>query len=164
MKCLNKGCSGSFEIATSRVEEEAEDLVRYYQSALKRRRRGSVISIWFASDTPAALRGYVARELHVHDRDVILAEGLLGLSDIDVIYGKGSATLKFPAYLPRFPERIRDTGGDCFAAIRQKDIIVHHPYESFERGRSVRGAGRPRRRRRCRSSRHSTGRRTTARS
>jgi len=114
------------------VEEEAEDLVRYFQSALKRRRRGSVISIWFDAETPDLLRRYVCRELKVSSRDVILAEGLLGLSDIDIIYRKGSSALKFQSYLPRFPERIRDAGGDCFAAISQKDIIVHHPYESFD--------------------------------
>ncbi len=114
------------------IEEEAEDLVRYFQSALKRRRRGSVISIWFDSSSSPALQRYVARELQVHQRDVVLAEGLLGLSDIGIIFSMGRPELKFPAYLPRFPERIRDTGGDCFAAIRLKDIVVHHPYESFD--------------------------------
>ncbi len=114
------------------VEEEAEDLVRYFQSALKRRRRGSVISIWFDADTPDMLRRYVARELRVHAGNIVSADGLLGLSDIEIIYTKGPASLKFPAYLPRFPERIRDAGGDCFAAISQKDIVVHHPYESFD--------------------------------
>ena len=114
------------------VEEEAEDLVRFFQRALKRRRRGSVISIWFDAGTPHTLRQYVANELKVQERDIILAEGLLGLADIDMIYEMASPRFKFPSYPPRFPERIRDAGGNCFAAINQKDIVVHHPFESFD--------------------------------
>ena len=114
------------------VEEEAEDLVRFFQTALKRRRRGSVISIWFSRGLPERLRQFVAEELHVDEDDMILVDGMLGVADVGELIVGQHPDLKFPPHLPRFPERIRDFGGDHFAAIRRKDIIVHHPYESFD--------------------------------
>ncbi len=114
------------------IEEEADDLVRLFETALKRRRRGSVIRLKFDAATPPHLQRFVIDNLEADDANITVVEGLLGLSDTNQLIDNRSAELVFPAYIPRFPERIRDFGGDCFAAIGIKDIIVHHPYESFD--------------------------------
>ncbi len=114
------------------IEEEAEDLVRYYKSAIKRRRRGEVIRLKIEEDTPRDLRILVRDALGVDDRDVTVVEGVLGIADLGVLVEEDRPDLKFEPYTPRFPERIREHGGDCFAAIRAKDLVVHHPYESFD--------------------------------
>jgi polyphosphate kinase len=114
------------------LEEEAEDLVREISSALKRRRRGVVIRLTFNKGIPAGLRSFVINELHVADSDVFDVGGLLGLADINQVITDERPDLLFTPFNPRFPERIRDAGGDCFAAIASKDIVVHHPYESFD--------------------------------
>ncbi len=114
------------------IEEEADDLVQLYETALKRRRRGSVIRLKFDAATPKQLQQFVIENLEAEDANVIVVDGLLGLSETNQLIDNNSADLIFPSYIPRFPERIRDFGGDCFAAIGVKDIIVHHPYESFD--------------------------------
>ena len=111
-------------------EEEAEDLVRMYESALKRRRRGVAIHLAIEAAMPEDLRQMVADALDEHD--IVFIDGVLGAADLKGLIVDDRPDLLFPPYTPRFPERIRDFAGDCFAAIRAKDIIVHHPFESFD--------------------------------
>jgi len=114
------------------VEEEAEDLVRYFRSAIKRRRRGRVIRLKLEAGMPDELVDLVKEGVGAAEAIVTESTGFLGVADLGALYEEDRPDLKFAPFTPRFPERIREHGGDCFAAIQSKDIVVHHPYESFE--------------------------------
>lgn len=114
------------------IEEEAEDLVMEFEEALKQRRLGSVVRIKIEAGMPDDLRTFITEELHAAPQDTVLVDGMLGLAQLAELIPGGHPDLKFPGYEPRYPERVRDNGGDIFAAVREKDMLIHHPFESFD--------------------------------
>ena len=114
------------------IDEEAEDLVRYFANAIKRRRRGRVIRLELESGIADSLAAILKDELGGAEAIITESVNLVGLGDLDAVIDENRPDLKFPPYVPRFPERIREFGGDCLAAIKAKDIVVHHPYETFD--------------------------------
>ncbi len=114
------------------IEEDAEDLVRYFRTAIQRRRRGSVILLQLQADIEPAVEQLLREQLHLDRAMVLKTTGIVGISGLSALVDEDRPDLKFEPYSPRYPERIREHDGDCFAAIREKDIIIYHPYESFE--------------------------------
>jgi len=114
------------------VEDEAEDLVREFETALKRRRRGEVVRMKMSAGAPEALKAMIMQELDVLPEEVVEVTGLVGMADLKELVLDARPDLLWPVFLPRVPERVTDHGGDIFAAIRQKDMLLHHPYETFE--------------------------------
>ncbi len=131
-RVLESGCFRVIRDSDLELEEEAEDLVREFESLLRRRRRGDVIHLRISSGMSEEMRDFLRDQLGVDAGDIFQTGELLGMGDTAQLIGDDRPDLLFPPYTIRFPERIRDYGGDCFAAIRQKDIVVHHPYESFD--------------------------------
>ncbi|MAN46051.1 MAG: RNA degradosome polyphosphate kinase [Alphaproteobacteria bacterium] len=114
------------------IEEEAEDLIREFEVLLKQRRRGRIVRIRMQSSAPKDLRELITREIGAEQDDIVLYDGILGMAQLSELIVDDRPDLQFPSYEPRYPERIREMGGDCFAAIRAKDILVHHPFETFD--------------------------------
>ncbi|GGL67780.1 RNA degradosome polyphosphate kinase [Wenxinia marina] len=114
------------------VEEEAEDLVREFEVALKRRRRGEVVRMKLSAGAPEKLKTLITEELHITEREVVEVDGLIGIGDLKTLVTDDRPDLLWPAFAPRIPERVQDHDGDMFAAIRQKDMLLHHPYETFD--------------------------------
>ncbi|SFB00169.1 polyphosphate kinase [Poseidonocella pacifica] len=114
------------------VEEEAEDLVREFETALKRRRRGEVVRMKISAGAPEKLKSVIMNELHVGDDEVVEMDGMIGISDISELVSDAPSDLLWPSFTPRVPERVQDHDGDMFAAIKQKDMLLHHPYETFD--------------------------------
>ena len=114
------------------IQEEAEDLVREFEARLKERRLGDIVRLKIEASMPEDLRAFIVREIEADARDVIIIDGMLGMAALSALVSEERPELKFPRYEPRSPERIKDFGGDSFAAIRAKDILVHHPFESFD--------------------------------
>jgi polyphosphate kinase len=114
------------------IEEEAEDLVRYFQSAIKRRRKGRIIRLEPTPNMPRSLARLVKEEIGGTEDVIVDTSEFLAVGDLAELVDEDRPDLKFPPFTARFPERIREHGGDCFAAIRSKDIVVHHPYETFD--------------------------------
>jgi len=114
------------------VEDEAEDLVREFETALKRRRRGEVIRLKISAGAPPALRALIMDELDVTEDEVVEVKGMLGVADLKELVLSSRPDLLWPPFTPRVPERVTDHDGDIFAAIRQKDMLLHHPYETFD--------------------------------
>ncbi|MBN8648719.1 MAG: RNA degradosome polyphosphate kinase [Caulobacterales bacterium] len=127
--------AGAFRIIRDsdiELEEEAEDLILQAEAALRERRRGEVVRLKVDVNMPQFLREFIREEMDVAPNDVVVVNGILGVAQLSQLIPDDRPELKFKPFTPRFPERIKDFGGDCFAAIRAKDILVHHPFESFD--------------------------------
>ncbi|WP_408591634.1 RNA degradosome polyphosphate kinase [Novosphingobium sp.] len=127
--------NGTFRVlrdSDMEIEEDAEDLVRYFRTAIQRRRRGRVILLNLQQGIDPAAEDMLRQQLRLDHALVIKSPGLLSMTGLSALVDEPRADLKFEPYSPRYPERILEHNGDCFAAIREKDIVIHHPFESFD--------------------------------
>ncbi len=131
-KVLGDGLFRVIRDSDIEVEEEAEDLVRFFRTAIQRRRRGRAVLLELDSDCDEAAEALLREQFEVDPEMIVKTEGMLGLRHLDFICNEPRPDLKFTPFDPRYPERILAHDGDCFSAIREKDIVIHHPYESFE--------------------------------
>ncbi len=128
----SQGCFRVLRDSEIEYHEESEDFVRFFEVALKKRRRGAVIHLEITGNMPQKLRKFVEENLNLEIGDVMTIDGPLGLDALEQLLGTGRSDLRYPSYNERYPERIREFGGNLFAAIAYKDLLVHHPYESFD--------------------------------
>ena len=131
-KVLGDGIFRVLRDSDIEVEEEAEDLVRYFRTAIQRRRRGRTVLLELDDDCDEVSEALLRDQLDVEEAMIVKTNGMLGLADLATICGEPRPDLKFESFSPRYPERILEHDGDCFAAIREKDIVIHHPFESFD--------------------------------
>ncbi len=131
-KVLGDGIFRVLRDSDIEVEEEAEDLVRYFRTAIQRRRRGRTVLLELDDDCDEVSEALLRDQLEVEEAMIVKTNGMLGLADLATICGEPRPDLKFEPFSPRYPERILEHDGDCFAAIREKDIVIHHPFESFD--------------------------------
>jgi polyphosphate kinase len=131
-KVLGDGVFRVIRDSDIEVEEEAEDLVRYFRTAIQRRRRGRTVLLELDEDCDETAEALLRDQLEVEEAMIVKSDGMLGLADLAVICNEPRPDLKFEPFSPRYPERILEHDGDCFAAIREKDIVIHHPFESFD--------------------------------
>ena len=131
-KVLGDGIFRVLRDSDIEVEEEAEDLVRYFRTAIQRRRRGRTVLLELDDDCDEVSEALLRDQLDVEEAMIVKTNGMLGLADLGTICGEPRPDLKFEPFSPRYPERILEHDGDCFAAIREKDIVIHHPFESFD--------------------------------
>ena len=131
-KVLGDGVFRVIRDSDIEVEEEAEDLVRYFRTAIQRRRRGRTVLLELDEDCDETAEALLREQLEVEEAMIVKSDGMLGLADLAVICNEPRPDLKFEPFSPRYPERILEHDGDCFAAIREKDIVIHHPFESFD--------------------------------
>lgn len=129
---INEGIFRLIRDSELEVEEKAEDLVIVFESALKRRRRGNVVRLEVNKTMPKNLRRIIRKELGVRKDEFVNVDGILGLSELSDLIVDDRKDLTFEKFSPRFPQRVKEFGGDIFAAISQKDFVVHHPFESFD--------------------------------
>lgn len=131
-KILGNGTFRVLRDSDIEIEEDAEDLVRYFRTAIQRRRRGKVILLHLQENFDADAEKLLRQQLRLDHALVIKSRGLLAISGLSAVIEEDRQDLKFDPYNPRYPERILEHDGDCFSAIREKDLVIHHPYESFE--------------------------------
>jgi polyphosphate kinase len=129
---LAKGLFQVLRDSELEIDDEADDLMQLFETALKRRRRGNVIQVTADADMPASLREFIITQSTLQEQEIFWVHGLVALVDTEQLVAENLPTLKFPPYNPRFPERIMDFHGNCFASIKHKDMLVHHPFESFD--------------------------------
>ena len=131
-KILGDGIFRVLRDSDIEVEDEAEDLVRYFRTAIQRRRRGRAVLLELDDECDAAAEALLREQFDVDAAMIVKTGGMLGLTDLDAICAEPRPDLKFPPFSPRYPERVLAHDGDVFSAIREKDMVIHHPYESFE--------------------------------